>query len=78
VELKAENIVGSYSHMEHEACIKSLPNEGHLKWVFEVAGIAYGPQLQPGTKASGDSLRNSPTMPSFHSLWQNQQFYLFL
>jgi hypothetical protein len=39
VELEAENVVGSYSHAEHDICIKALPKGGHLNWVFEKAGV---------------------------------------
>jgi hypothetical protein len=51
VELEAENVVGSYSHPEHEACLKCLQNGGRLNRVFELAGVAYGPRPEPGTEA---------------------------
>jgi hypothetical protein len=44
VKQEARNIVGSYTHTEHEACIASLPNNGRLNCVLEVAGVAYGPR----------------------------------
>jgi hypothetical protein len=47
VELEAENVVGSYSGAEHDACIKSLPNGSCLNRVFEMAGIAYGRRPVP-------------------------------
>jgi hypothetical protein len=47
VEQEARNIVGSYTRMEHEACIASLPNNGRLNRVLEVAGVAYGPRVVP-------------------------------
>jgi hypothetical protein len=28
VELEAENVVSSYNRIEHDACVKCLPNEG--------------------------------------------------
>jgi hypothetical protein len=34
VELEAENFVGSYSHLKHDASTKSLPNGGQLNRVF--------------------------------------------
>jgi hypothetical protein len=43
--------VGSYTHLEHDACITSLCNGGHLNHVFELAGVAYGPRLVPGSNA---------------------------
>jgi hypothetical protein len=55
VELEAENVVGSYSRAEHDACIKSLPNGSCLNRVFEMAGIAYGRRPQPGTEASSEA-----------------------
>jgi hypothetical protein len=45
VEQEARNIIGSYTHVEHDACLASLPNNGHLNHVFEVAGVAYAPSL---------------------------------
>jgi hypothetical protein len=50
VELEAKGIMGSYTHPEHEACVMSLHNEGHLNMVFELAEMAYGPRPEPGTK----------------------------
>jgi hypothetical protein len=43
VELDAENVVGSYSCVEHDVCIQGLLNRGHLNRVFEKSGVAYGP-----------------------------------
>jgi hypothetical protein len=51
VELEAENVVGSYSCPEHEACVKCLPNRGWLNHVFELARVVYRPRLKPGTEA---------------------------
>jgi hypothetical protein len=47
VKQEARNIMGSYTCMEHEACITSLPNNGRLNHVLEVAGVAYGPRSVP-------------------------------
>jgi hypothetical protein len=33
-------LVGSYSHIEHDVCIKALPNGGP----FEKAGVVYIPR----------------------------------
>jgi hypothetical protein len=52
VELEAENILGTYTCTEHDACIRSLPNGRRLSRVFEMAGVAYAPRPQPGTEAS--------------------------
>jgi hypothetical protein len=41
VELEAEGIVGSYTSPEHEACVASLRNRGHLNMVFELAEVAW-------------------------------------
>jgi hypothetical protein len=41
---EARNIVGGYTCMEHEACIASLPNNGHFNRVLEVVGLSYGPR----------------------------------
>jgi hypothetical protein len=47
VEQEARNIVGSYTRVEHEACIANLPNNGRLNYVLEVVGVSYGPRLVP-------------------------------
>jgi hypothetical protein len=57
VELDAENVVGSYSRAEHDACIQALPNGGCLNRVFERAGVAYGPRMQPNTEASAEVVK---------------------
>jgi hypothetical protein len=43
VEQEVRNIMDSYTCTEHKACIASLPNNGRLNCVLEVAGVAYGP-----------------------------------
>jgi hypothetical protein len=45
VEQEARNIVGSYTCMEHEACLTSIPNNGCLNCVLELAGVSYGLRL---------------------------------
>jgi hypothetical protein len=57
VEFEAKNVVRSYSQAEQHACIKSMSNEGHLNRVWEKAGIAYAPRLQPGTDTSMKAAR---------------------
>jgi hypothetical protein len=47
VEQEARNIMGGYTRAEHKACIASLPNNGHLNHVLEVARVAYGPRSVP-------------------------------
>jgi hypothetical protein len=47
VEQEARNIMGDYTRAEHKACIASLPNNGRLNHVLEVARVAYGPRLVP-------------------------------
>jgi hypothetical protein len=47
VEQEARNIMGSYTRVEHEACLVSLPNNGRLNRVLEVVGVAYAPRLTP-------------------------------
>jgi hypothetical protein len=63
VELEAENTIGSFDHVEHDVCIKLLPNDGHLNRVFEIAGIVYGPCLQLGTEASVEALKKRKANP---------------
>jgi hypothetical protein len=46
-EQKDRNIMGGYTHTEHEAYIASLPNNGRLNHVLDVAGLAYGPRPVP-------------------------------
>jgi hypothetical protein len=38
VEQEARNIVGGYTHVEHEACLTSIPNNGRLNHVLELTG----------------------------------------
>jgi hypothetical protein len=47
VEQEDRNIMGGYTHVEHEAYIASLPNNGRLNHVLEVVGVAYGPRPVP-------------------------------
>jgi hypothetical protein len=47
VEQEARNIVGSYTRMEHKACIASLSNNNRSNCVLEVAGVGYGPRPMP-------------------------------
>jgi hypothetical protein len=49
VEPEAKGIVGSYTHPEHDTCLASLHNRGQLNHVFELAGVAYGSRVVPGT-----------------------------
>jgi hypothetical protein len=35
IELAVKNVVGSYAHREHDACITAVPNEGRLNKVLE-------------------------------------------
>jgi hypothetical protein len=44
VELEAEDIVGSYTKVEHDACLAHVCNRGRLNRVFELAGVTYGPR----------------------------------
>jgi hypothetical protein len=39
--------VGYYTHTEHEACIASLQNNGHLNRVLKLVGVAYEPRPVP-------------------------------
>jgi hypothetical protein len=43
VKQEARNIVGSYTHAEHEACITSLLNNDHLNHVLDVVGVSHEP-----------------------------------
>jgi hypothetical protein len=47
VKQEARNIVGGYTHMEHKACIASVPNNGCLNHVLKIAEVAYGPHPAP-------------------------------
>jgi hypothetical protein len=49
VEQEARNIVGSYTHTEHEAHVSSLPNGGCLNRVLKLTGVAYGPRPVPAS-----------------------------
>jgi hypothetical protein len=50
VELEGERIVGSYTRLEHDACIVNLHSGGRLNRVFDLAEVAYGPRPEPGTE----------------------------
>jgi hypothetical protein len=47
VEQEARNIVGSYTRTEHEAYLISIPNNGRLNRVLELARVSYGPRPVP-------------------------------
>jgi hypothetical protein len=61
VELGVENVVGSYSHAEHDVYFQALPNGGRLNQVFEKAGVACGPCPQPGSEASTEATKKRKT-----------------
>jgi hypothetical protein len=46
-------VIGRYTHGEHKACIKTLPNRGRVNNVFEYAGVPYEPHSETGSTASG-------------------------
>jgi hypothetical protein len=52
VELQAKVIVGSYAHLEHNACIAGLQNNGCLNRVLELMGVANEPHPMLGSDAS--------------------------
>jgi hypothetical protein len=47
VEQEARNIGGSYTCTKNEACIASLPNNGHLNHVLKIVGVVYVPRPVP-------------------------------
>jgi hypothetical protein len=49
------DVVGRHTHGEHKACIKILPNQGRVNWVFECASVLYGPRLEPNSEASEEA-----------------------
>jgi hypothetical protein len=51
VELEVEGVMGSYTHLEHDVCMAGLRNRGQLNYVFELAGVPYGPWSVSGTIA---------------------------
>jgi hypothetical protein len=52
VELATTNVVGRYTRGEHKVCVEVLLNQVRVNWVFEHAGVPYGPRLEPGSEAS--------------------------
>jgi hypothetical protein len=56
-KLEAEGIVGSYTKVEHDACLAHVCNRGLLNCVFELAGVAYGSHDMPGTNEFSEALR---------------------
>jgi hypothetical protein len=61
IELKAENIIGSYSRPKHEICTNYLSNGAQLNRVFELAGVSHGPQPQLGTEVSMEASKQRKT-----------------
>jgi hypothetical protein len=57
VELEAQGVVGSYIRLEHDVSMVGISNGGQLNWVFELAGVLYGPRLVPGTCAFTEASR---------------------
>jgi hypothetical protein len=55
IELEAEGMMGSYTHLEHNTCITSLRNGGHLNHVFELVGVDYRPRPVPSSDAFTES-----------------------
>jgi hypothetical protein len=49
VELEAEGIIGRYTKAKHDACLAHVRNGGRMNHVFELAGVAYGSRVMPGT-----------------------------
>jgi hypothetical protein len=57
VELEAEGIVGSYTKVEHNACLVHVRNGGRLNHVFEIVGAADGPRVVPDTDEFTEAVR---------------------
>jgi hypothetical protein len=57
VELAAMDMVGRYTHGEHQACVEAMPNQGRVNWVFEHTGVPYGPCLAPGSETSEEAAK---------------------
>jgi hypothetical protein len=49
VELEAEGIIGSYTKVEHVACLVDMRNGGRLNHVFGLAAVTCEPHPVPGT-----------------------------
>jgi hypothetical protein len=47
VKQEARYIVDGYTHVEHETCLTSIPNNGRLNRVLELTGVSYGPRPVP-------------------------------
>jgi hypothetical protein len=58
---EAKVVVGSYTRLEHDACIAGLHNKGQLNRVLEHAGVPYGPRLVPGSDASTETSKKRKT-----------------
>jgi hypothetical protein len=56
VKQEARNILGSYTRIEHKACVANLSNNGRLNHVLKVAGVSYGHHPVP---ISAEVLRKS-------------------
>jgi hypothetical protein len=57
VELAIAYVVGRYARGEHKVCVEVVPNRGRVNWVFEHAGVPYGPHLEPGSKACDEATK---------------------
>jgi hypothetical protein len=61
VELDAKIIVGSCTRPKHDACISGLHNEGRMNRVLDLAWVAYGPRLVPGSGAFTEASKKRTT-----------------
>jgi hypothetical protein len=57
VKLEAEGVAGGYTCPKHDAYVMSMQNRGRLNHVFELAGVTYGPQPEPGIEAHTEASR---------------------
>jgi hypothetical protein len=57
VESDAKVIVGSYTHLEHDAYNVGQHNGGCLNHVLELVEVAYGPHPVPGYDAFAEGLK---------------------
>jgi hypothetical protein len=75
VELEGENVVGAYSHHEHEACSKCLPSGGRLNRVFELTGVTYGSRLEPRTEANVEASKKRKVDAYGKAACKQQRFW---
>jgi hypothetical protein len=76
--LEAESVVGGYSRPEHDACVASLPNGGRLNRVFELVGVAYGPDRCLVGLYQGFEKKESQCLEFYYSVYNQCESFIYV